>query len=238
MDNVEKRNIFHVHTYRCNHAANIADEMYVKKAIELGAASITFTDHAPFPGNPFGNRMTIQQLPGYLQSLELLKKKYKDVIEIKIGLEIEYLPGFQDYYEKLKGTGCFDLLMLGQHFYECGHNRYNFLMSREELRESEASGVCEAVIAGMMTGLFQVIAHPDRMFRYCGKWNEEMEQMSNELIKTAIKNGVILERNLSTMKKEDYYRDEFWKLVPDTAEIYLGTDAHRVDQLEDMRAYL
>ena len=48
---------FHVHTYRCGHAENISDETYVKKAIELGVKSIWFTDHAPFPDNPFGARM-------------------------------------------------------------------------------------------------------------------------------------------------------------------------------------
>ncbi|MBQ2577396.1 MAG: PHP domain-containing protein [Lachnospiraceae bacterium] len=47
---MEKNEIFHVHTFRCGHAAEVEDEAYVKKAIELGADKITFTDHAPFPG--------------------------------------------------------------------------------------------------------------------------------------------------------------------------------------------
>ena len=33
--------------------------MYVKRAIELGAHSIWFSDHSPFPGDPFGNRMNM-----------------------------------------------------------------------------------------------------------------------------------------------------------------------------------
>lgn len=78
LKNSAHREIFHVHTYRCRHAANVADEMYILKAIELGAVSITFTDHAPFPGNPFGNRMDIQQLSEYLDSLSRLKEKYLD----------------------------------------------------------------------------------------------------------------------------------------------------------------
>ena len=35
-------NIFHVHTYRCGHAGQDPDELYVRKAIELGASAITF----------------------------------------------------------------------------------------------------------------------------------------------------------------------------------------------------
>ena len=50
--------MFHVHTYRCKHAFNgISDEDVIEMAISLGKDSIYFTDHAPFPENPFGNRM-------------------------------------------------------------------------------------------------------------------------------------------------------------------------------------
>lgn len=231
-------NIFHVHTYRCGHAGQDPDELYVRKAIELGASAITFTDHAPFPGNPFGNRMKIEQLPEYVQSLCRLREQYRDVIEVRIGLEIEYLPRFRSYYEALKESDCFDILMLGQHFYECAHGTYNFSLSKELLRASEAEGICRAVIAGMETGLFQVLAHPDRMFRYCGKWNEDMEQMSKEIVKTAVQQHVILEQNLSSMKRANYYRDEFWNLVPDTVQTIIGTDAHAAHQLDDVGMYV
>lgn len=49
--------LFHVHTFRCKHAEETGDEEYIKKAIKLGKTGIWFTDHAPFPGNPFGYRM-------------------------------------------------------------------------------------------------------------------------------------------------------------------------------------
>lgn len=236
MKNLNPKDIFHVHTYRCRHAANVADEMYILKAIELGAVGITFTDHAPFPGNPFGNRMDIQQLPEYLQTLNSLKEKYKNVIEIKTGLEVEYLPHFEFYYNQLKESGRFDVLMIGQHFYECDDNRYNFSLPKEELQKKEAEGLCGAAIAGMKTGLFQVMAHPDRMFRYCGSWNKSMEQMSKELIKTALQYDVTLEKNLSSMKSADYYRHEFWRLV-DPFKTRIGIDAHEVDQLEEIAEY-
>ncbi|MDE6220853.1 MAG: PHP domain-containing protein [Lachnospiraceae bacterium] len=237
MKKSNQKDIFHVHTYRCRHAANVAEEMYVKKAIELGAMSITFTDHAPFPGNPFGNRMDIQQLPEYLQTLNSLKEKYQNVIEVKTGLEIEYLPGFQYYYECLKKSGQFDVMMIGQHFYEYADNSYNFSLPRGELQKKEAGGLCKAVMAGMKTGLFQVIAHPDRMFRYCGSWDKGMEQMSEELIKTALKYEITLEQNLSSIKTADYYRHEFWDLVPASSKTRIGIDAHEVNQLEEIEEY-
>lgn len=55
------KELFHVHTYRCKHAGDEREIEYVKRAIELGASGITFTDHAPFPGNPFGHRMQMEE---------------------------------------------------------------------------------------------------------------------------------------------------------------------------------
>ena len=65
--------IFHVHTWRCKHASEEQNYKYVEKAIDLGANRIVFTDHCPFPGNPFRSRMDMEQLPEYMSSLLHLK---------------------------------------------------------------------------------------------------------------------------------------------------------------------
>ena len=96
--------IFHVHTWRCGHAGEEREEEYIKAAIRLGAKQITFTDHAPFPGNLFRGRMKMEELPEYEDTLWELRAKYQGKIQVRIGLEAEYLPGFQSYYEKLIQT--------------------------------------------------------------------------------------------------------------------------------------
>ena len=63
--------IFHVHTWRCKHASDETDEQYIKTALSLGANKITFTDHTPFPGDTFKNRMELSQLSEYVQSLKV-----------------------------------------------------------------------------------------------------------------------------------------------------------------------
>ena len=88
------KTLFHVHTFRCGHAENVPDEAYIEKAVEIGASDIWFTDHAPFPGNPFRNRMTIECLPEYISTLLALKERYSNLLTVHIGIEIEYLPSF------------------------------------------------------------------------------------------------------------------------------------------------
>lgn len=223
--------IFHVHTYRCKHASDEDDEAYIKRAIQLGATRITFTDHAPFPNNPFGNRMHIEELEEYICTLETLKEKYKANIEVNIGLEIEYLPSFNEYYKWLYQSKRFDILMIGQHFYEYGEQKYSFSLDKKVLKQEEVEGLCIAIIEGMRSGFFQVVAHPDRIFRKCDCWNVEMERLSQEIISVAEANNIIFERNLSSCRKKNQYWKEFWEIVPCSLNTIIGIDAHSVDEL-------
>lgn len=220
--------IFHVHTYRCGHAENVSDEVYIQKALELGADRITFTDHAPFPGDIFFNRMQYEQLPEYVDTLEQLKRKYEGQILVRIGLEIEYLPSFQSYYEEL--AGILDLLMIGQHFFEAAPGRYSF--SLPDQQEIEYPGCVEAMLRGIETNLFQVVAHPDRVFRRIKRWNQDCEEKSRELICLAQSKDVILEKNLSSMRHKNYYREEFWDLLHPENRTIFGLDVHSVEELE------
>lgn len=223
------KNIFHVHTKRCRHAIG-EDEEYIKRAIELGAQSITFTDHAPFPGDPFRNRMKYKELNGYVQSLNTLKNKYKNEIDVQIGLEIEFLPYYIEYYKKLRNSGNFDILILGQHFFEIRAGQYVFPSLSKENRDRFADGCGKAIIEGVNTGLFDVVAHPDRIFKYKTSWNAEMEDMTKKIVDAAKMYNVLLEQNESS-KHKNHYWDEFWDFVPEELVIK-GLDAHSVKELK------
>lgn len=212
--------IFHVHTYRCGHATNETDEDYIKRAIVLGADSITFTDHAPFPGDPFTGRMKYSQLKEYISSLKKLKSIYEEIIDVHIGLEIEYLPSYKSYYEELKANDNIELMIIGQHYYEVSNGIYSFMSDIKH----EYIGLFAAMIEGVNTGLFEVVAHPDRAFRKESIWTEEMAAYSNKLIE-AVGDKVLLEKNLSSIKKKVYWK-EFWNIVPDNVKLIYGCDAH------------
>ena len=228
-------NIFHVHTYRCGHAENIPDEAYVKKAVELGADEIWFTDHAPFPGNPFGSRMNYDELEEYLDTLSLLKKKHTD-ITIHIGLEAEYFPHFDadDYYKHLRSLPNLEILLLGQHMAEVSASlpAYSFSESEEFLIANEYKLLGKALVQGIATGYFDIIAHPDRIFRRCSMWDTDMDAVSNEIIQTAIKADIPLEMNLSSVEISINYKREFWRFVPNTAKRVIGFDAHSLYEME------
>ncbi len=218
---------FHIHTYRCGHAEEVDDAAYVGKAIEIGATRIVFTDHAPFPGDPFGNRMEIAQLPEYIDFMQHLKEVYQDRIEVLCGLEIEYLPSFEDYYRELRENTGLDLLVLGQHMFEYEPGRYSF---SDPDRSEEYIGLCEAMISGIETGLFDVVAHPDRAFRRRKAMGKKELLLCKNLIDKAVNHGVYLEINYESLKM-NWIRQEFWDMVPKKSMIVYGLDAHSIEEL-------
>ena len=220
---------FHVHTRRCRHASAEPDVMYVEKAIELGAPRIVFTDHVPIPGN-FDNRMKVDELPEYIDSIRQLKEDYRDKIEVLCGLEAEYSPSFETHYRKLSEIEGLDILVIGQHFYEKPDGGFSF---SDEDKTQEYIGLCEAMIQGMKTGLFQVVVHPDRAFRRRETFGEMERDLSRRIIQTAEAYGICLEKNYSSMITKKYYRPEFWEMVPSSVTVIYGIDAHSVKELED-----
>ena len=222
--------LFHIHTHRCMHASNETDEEYILKAIQMGSSDIYFTDHAPFPDDPFGNRMKIKQLDEYISSLDALKHSYNRDIKIHIGLEIEYLPSFLSFYEDLSNIQEMDILMIGQHFCEMGRHKYSFSVNQTPLKY--AKDIASSIVEGIHTGLFSHVAHPDRMFRYCSQWSLEMDDMASSVICAASLKNVTLEKNLSSMQKKSCYWPQFWKNVSDTVNTTYGLDAHSITELD------
>lgn len=226
------KELFHIHTYRCKHAENVTDEAYMMKAIELGAERIVFTDHAPFPGNPFGNRMDFDELNGYVCEIKKLKDRYKDKIEILCGLEVEYLPSYDEYIKSLKKSGDFDLLVLGQHIYELPGNMQKWSFMLED-KSKEHIYLAEATVAGINTGYFDVVAHPDRVFRRVKEWSDECRSYAIGIIESAQKMNVYLEKNFSSMQRKRQYRKGFWDNVTKAEMIVYGIDAHSIDEMEE-----
>jgi histidinol-phosphatase (PHP family) len=223
---------FHIHTYRCGHASDENEEEYIKRAIFLKMDRIVFTDHGPFPGNPFYGRMKYEELGDYINTLKQLKEKYEGIIDVKCGLEIEYFPMYDSYYEELLVMDNLDGIILGQHMYALGDGRYSFSLQAEELDEYEAEGLAEAVISGINKNYFKVVAHPDRCFRRKAIWTKHMEFLGKQIIEAALKHDIPLERNISSMRVKHHYWKEFWDMTTSEIKFLYGLDAHCTEKLE------
>lgn len=231
MIDVLNKDCFHVHTYRCGHAEIVSDEEYVKAALAIGATGIWFMDHAPFPGDPFKNRMKHSELNEYLSALANLKERYRGQINVHIGLEIEYFPSFDQngYYQQLRDRTDIEILLLGQHMAETDDG-YTFSWDKERLNRGEYIALGNAQIRGMESGYFDIVAHPDRIFRRQKKWSEGMQAISGHIIQTAREYKIPLEQNEASKKEKYHYWNEFWNQATGVQMIH-GLDAHSIAEI-------
>lgn len=92
----------HVHTPFCPHGTNDSLELYIETAIQKGFTDLTFTEHAPLPEGfvdptpEQDSAMSRNEIERYLFVLQNLKKQYQGVINIHIGLEVDYIFGFEE----------------------------------------------------------------------------------------------------------------------------------------------
>jgi len=98
----------HVHTELCPHGSGDKTALMVEKAIELHLEKICFTEHAPLPVEfskvYLGDKkaldtaaLTLDQVETYLALGNDLQKEYGEAIDISLGFEVDYLPGFESY---------------------------------------------------------------------------------------------------------------------------------------------
>lgn len=102
----------HTHTHYCLHASGEHAEEYVLKAIQEGFTVYSFTEHLPFSDSflkkfPYDEQIKGElglrndDLDGYFREMLALKEKYRDQIQLLVGLEIDYLPGEEAYLRSM-----------------------------------------------------------------------------------------------------------------------------------------
>lgn len=218
----------HNHTFRCHHASG-EDEEYIINAIKAGFKEIGFSDHSPFI--PYegckqsGYRVFIEDCKDYFSSLQSLREKYKDQIQIHIGFEMEYYPGyFESMLKMVKDMGA-EYLILGQHFLESDvdHGIYSGIPSDDVTNLKQ---YCDLAVEGLSTGVFTYLAHPD-LFNFTGETNVYEEVMRDMIVKIN-KLGYPLELNrLGYFEKRNYPTEAFWKIAGEEgSRCIIGLDAH------------
>jgi len=97
----------HIHSPFCPHGTKDSFELYIEKAISNGFTHISFTEHAPAPKGFIDtvpdrdSFLDDKLLEPYLFKLQQLKKQYAPHISIKIGLEFDFIQGFEEETSKL-----------------------------------------------------------------------------------------------------------------------------------------
>ena len=237
---------YHTPTAYCRHAGGTAED-YAQEAFRKGLETLGFSDHLPFPGDPFGYRMPYEEIGAYITDVYREKERYKGRMEILCGFEGEYIRGKEDFYEELLTAGGCDYLLMGQHMYldRLGQLCYAGGLSGTEQYPDYAESLAE----GMKTGYFCCVAHPDYMFINSFAWDGNCERACDIIIDAAVKEGCLLEYNANGYRRgvdefEDglrlqYPHRRFWERAAGAGvPVLIGSDCHSPEKLYDEFMYL
>ncbi|MCM3387455.1 histidinol-phosphatase HisJ [Ureibacillus chungkukjangi] len=249
----------HIHSPFCPHGTKDPFEKYIEKAIEENFTEITFTEHAPLPTNfvdPTPNKdsgMAPKYLTDYLDTLKQLKKQYKDQIKINVGLEIDYIVGYETEVRALLDIvgPVLDDAILSVHFLK--HNdTYTCIDFSEEvyLEFAQQVGGMEAlynlyydtVLKSIDANLGRYkprrIGHPSLVHKFQLAHGEKIDDDHRiiEVLKIMQEKGYILDVNSAGLSKpfckEPYppmHMIEYARSI--SLPMIFGSDAHSVKDL-------
>lgn len=229
---------FHTHTTRCKHAYG-QDEEYVIRAIENEYKILGFSDHAcwNYTNKNFTPRirMTLSQFKEYKESVLSLKEKYKDKIEIRLGMEAEYFPEYMDWLLDFVIEQDIDYLIFGNHFYRSDETGFYY----GQVPKENVQNYFEDCIHGLESGMYSYLAHPELILRSV-EWNDEIEAGFRKVCLKAKELDLPLEYNVLGVQdnrrvgKEMYPNHHFWQMASEIGnKAIIGMDAHKPSDLDN-----
>ena len=84
--------------------------------LALGLTEIGFSDHSPMPQDDFDNwRMNADQLDEYVAKVRQAQKDFPQ-LTIRLALEVDYLPGHEDWIRELAARHPWDYFIGSVHY--------------------------------------------------------------------------------------------------------------------------
>jgi histidinol-phosphatase (PHP family) len=230
---------YHMHTPLCKHAAGPM-EAYIERGIELGLKEIGFSDHNPLPRGLSANvRMAEAELDYYVGEVLRLREEYFGQIEVKLGLEMDYLEGLEPYLAKQIEKYPWDYVIGSVHFLdpECRTGSWpkNY---RGNVRELFAR-YFELVRKLAGSGLYDIVGHLDVVKRSGHLPNDpaDAEQITRTLEEIA-RTGMCIEINTSGFRHTDVPQPESYPSFPVVEQalaleipLTVNSDAHAPEQV-------
>ncbi|MBE6567654.1 MAG: PHP domain-containing protein [Ruminococcaceae bacterium] len=225
---------YHTHTYRCGHADGTERE-YIEAALSVGIREMGFSDHAPWIDPSLGKEreyvVPYAKVGDYMDTVRALREEYKDRITLYVGFEAEHHPADP---EELISLGA-EYLILGQHFIKAPNGQYvHVAVSRYG---DLISYYADAVVAGMRSGYYTYVAHPD-VFNPVEVDPLVYQREMVRICEASAETGVPLEMNFLGIRQRRYYPTEaFWELAGKTgAPVTFGLDAHGSLEAKDVES--
>jgi len=239
---------YHTHTPLCHHAEGTPEE-YIDAAINAGLTEYGISCHAPQTPEPFDDwRMSLDDLPAYLDWIARAHEHAAGRIPVRAGLELDWLPNNESQLETLSNYHDWDYLIGSVHYLPAqGQNHWDF---DNPAHLSQWSAFSEAELEELWThywktfsnmassGFFDILAHPDliKKFRSAPQTPQgDLNRFYEPAIEAIAENGSTIEINTAGWHKpcaEQYPTKPFLELAASAGiPLVISSDAHHPNEV-------
>ena len=228
---------YHMHTPLCRHAVGEPAD-YARRATELGLTEIGFSDHSPMPRDDFDNwRMFDRQLDEYVAKVRQTQKDFPN-LAIRLALEVDYLPGQEDWIRRLAARHPWDYF-IGSVHYVSDSWAIDDPQKLSEWNHRNADEVWavyfERLTKAAETGFFEIIGHADLPKKFGHQPPSDCTPLYQKFLDAAKKHRCAIELNTAGLRKdcrEIYPSREILQLAFQTGvPITFGSDAHAPEEV-------
>jgi len=224
----------HNHTTLCNHATGSMEE-YILEAIKKQIDIFGFSCHAPMSFEP-EYRMSLEESKDYEKDILILKEKYKDKIDIRLGYEVDFMRD-KKYIEKKILNSKVDYLIGSVHFLDdWGFDNPAFLKNYDNQNIDKIWKEYFDMISLMAkTKYFDVVGHLDliKIFKFLPK--NDIKELAFNAMQDIKKSNMVIEINGAGFRKpikEQYPSIQLLELAFElNIPITFGSDAHAIEQI-------
>ena len=223
---------YHMHTPLCRHATGEPVE-YAKHAVAIGLDEIGFSDHSPMRQDNFDNwRMNFSQLDAYVEKVRKAQRDFPQ-LTIRLALEVDYLPGHEDWLRELAARHPWDYF-IGSVHYVSDSWAIDDPQKLSEWKHRDSfevwSAYFERLTMAAESKLFEIIGHADLPKKFGHLPTRDCTPLYELFLAAAKKSGCAVELNTAGLRKDcqEIYpcrpllQLAFQKNLP----ITFGSDAH------------
>jgi histidinol-phosphatase (PHP family) len=223
---------YHTHTPLCRHATGEPVEL-ADQAVRAGLRELGFSDHNPMPRDDFDDwRMRASELAEYVGKVESVRNRHAG-LTIKLGLEMDYLPGYEDWGRNLASRYPWDYLIGSVHYLSESWAIDNPHQLSEWKRRDPFevwTAYFERLTMAAESKLFDIIGHADLCKKFCFYPSQDCTAWVRRFLESARRNEVAIELNTAGLRKdcrEIYPSRAILELARQTGvAITFGSDAH------------
>ncbi len=227
---------YHIHTPLCHHAVGEPRD-YILSALSAGLDEIGFADHNPMPTQFDDWRMAPEDLSRYVSMVLEVREEFAP-FPVRLGLECDYIPGFENHIKYLAAEAPWDYLIGSVHYItpEWDIDNPKHLKRWNEHPVDEIwEAYFQAYAKMASSGLFDFLAHPDLVKKFGRVPDGDLMRFYAPALDALEKHQCVIELNTAGLRKDckeiypsyDFLREACRRGV----RILINSDAHAPEEV-------